>query len=103
MHLEGDMTVVENLTVEGDLDPLEINYVTTINSNASQEQIVHYCESVKYEDITVKDEFRRLQESLNAESATRVIENNVSYFFKYLEDFFFYLIYFQILFSGEKR
>lgn len=77
MHLEGDMTVVGNLTVEGHLDPLEINYVTTINPNTSREQIVHYCETVKYEPVTVKDEFQRLQESLNVESTTRVIENNV--------------------------
>lgn len=77
MHLEGDITVVGNLTVQGHLDPIEINYVT-IDPNASNEQIVHYCESVKYEPLAVKDEFRRLQESLNVEPTTHAIENNVS-------------------------
>lgn len=78
MHLEGDITVVGNLTVQGHLDPIEINYVT-IDPNASNEQIVHYCESVKYEPLAVKDEFRRLQESLNVEPTTHAIENNVSF------------------------
>ena len=81
MHLDGNMTVVGNLTVEGHLDQLGINYVTSINSDTSREQIVHYCESVKYEPVTVKDEFQRLQESLNADNRARVIESNVSYSF----------------------
>lgn len=80
MHLEGDMTVVGSLTVDGHLDPLEINYVTAVNPETSREQIVHYCESVKYESVTVKDEFQRLHERLSVEPASHVIENNVSYY-----------------------
>ena len=80
MHLEGDMTVVGSLTVEGHLDQLGINYVTAVNPEASREQIVHYCESVKYEPVTVKDEFQRLHERLSVEPTTHVIENNVSYY-----------------------
>ncbi|XP_015120255.1 zinc finger protein 260 [Diachasma alloeum] len=43
MHLEGEMTVVEHLG---------INYVTAIGSDSpNQEQIVHYCNNVKYQEV----------------------------------------------------
>ncbi|KAF7418744.1 hypothetical protein HZH68_001397 [Vespula germanica] len=78
MHLEGDMTVVGNLTVSGHLSQLGINYVTSINSETeTREQIVHYCENVKYESVPIKQEYQRLQERLNPEDPTHVLENNV--------------------------
>nr|XP_050866804.1 zinc finger protein ZFP2-like [Vespula vulgaris] len=78
MHLEGDMTVVGNLTVSGHLSQLGINYVTSINSETeTREQIVHYCENVKYESVPIKQEYQRLQERLNSEDPTHVLENNV--------------------------
>lgn len=78
MHLEGDMTVVGNLTVSGHLSQLGINYVTSISpEDQSQEQIVHYCENVKYETVPIKEEYHRLQERLATEEP-HVLENNVS-------------------------
>ncbi|XP_011141484.1 zinc finger protein 2-like [Harpegnathos saltator] len=79
MHLEGDMTVVGNLTVSGHLSQLGINYVTSISpEDQSQEQIVHYCENVKYETVPIKEEYlqNRLQERLATEEP-HVLENNV--------------------------
>lgn len=80
MHLEGDMTVVGNLTVSGHLDQLGINYVTSITPDQDQEQIVHYCENVKYETVPIKEEYHRLQDRLTAEETQHVLENNVSIF-----------------------
>ncbi|XP_043272210.1 zinc finger protein 260-like isoform X2 [Venturia canescens] len=78
MHLEGDITVVGDLTVDGHLSQLGINYVTTIaTENSSQEQIVHYCDNVKYETVDVKENYPRLQERLTVEVATQPIKNNV--------------------------
>lgn len=69
------MTVVENL--DGHLSQLGINYVTSIShEDQSQEQIVHYCENVKYEG-QIKQEYHRLQEGLTGDEQ-HVIENNVS-------------------------
>lgn len=80
MHLEEDMTVVGNLTVSGHLSQLGINYVTSINPETeTREQIVHYCENVKYESVPIKEEYQSLQESLNSEDPTHVLENNVRY------------------------
>lgn len=82
MHLEGDMTVVENL--DGHLSQLGINYVTSIShEDQSQEQIVHYCENVKYETGQIKQEYKiidhhRLQEGLTTDEQQHVLENNVS-------------------------
>ncbi|XP_070167908.1 zinc finger protein 260 [Polyergus mexicanus] len=77
MHLESDMTVVENL--DGHLSQLGINYVTSINpEDQSQEQIVHYCENVKYEAGPIKQEYRTLQNRLTTEDSQHVLENNVS-------------------------
>ncbi|XP_066599427.1 zinc finger protein 260-like [Prorops nasuta] len=79
MHLEGDMTVVGNLTVSGHLSQLGINYVTSISSDTpNQEQIVHYCESVKYEAVPVKSEYQRLQGSLTTKSSVQVLEDNIA-------------------------
>ncbi|XP_015589654.1 zinc finger protein 260 [Cephus cinctus] len=79
MHLEGDMTVVSNLTVGDHLDQLGINYVTSISpQDQNREQIVHYCENVKYEPVTVKEEYERLQERLTVDAPTHAIENNVT-------------------------
>lgn len=72
MHLEGDMTVVENL--DGHLSQLGINYVTSINpEDQNQEQIVHFCENIKYE-ANPKQEYCRL----TTEESQHVLENNVS-------------------------
>lgn len=72
------MTVVGNLTVSGHLSQLGINYVTSISpEDQSQEQIVHYCENVKYEAVPIKEEYHRLQERLVTEEP-HVLENNVS-------------------------
>ncbi|XP_011259645.1 zinc finger protein 2 homolog [Camponotus floridanus] len=77
MHLEGDMTVVGNL--DGHLSQLGINYVTSISpEDQNQEQIVHYCENIKYETNPIKQEYRRLQNSLATEESQHVLENNVS-------------------------
>jgi len=77
MHLEGDMTVVGNL--DGHLSQLGINYVTSISpEDQNQEQIVHYCENIKYETNPIKQEYRRLQNSLTTEESQHVLENNVS-------------------------
>lgn len=77
MHLENDMTVVGNL--DGHLSQLGINYVTSINpEDQSQEQIVHYCENVKYETGPIKQEYRTLQNRLTTEDSQHVLENNVS-------------------------
>lgn len=79
MHLEGDMTVVGNLTVDGHLSQLGIDYVTTIGPESqSQEQIVHYCDNVKYETVVVKEEYQRLQERLAVDGTAHCIKNNVS-------------------------
>lgn len=79
MHLEGDMTVVGNLTVSGHLSQLGINYVTSINpEDQSREPIVHYCDSVKYESVPIKQEYHRLQDRLTAEDPINVLETNVS-------------------------
>lgn len=84
MHLDGDMTVVGNLTVSSHLSPLEINYVTSISSeDQSQEQIVHYCENVKYEAVPIKQEYHRLQDRLTAEEPQHILENNVSLILSY--------------------
>lgn len=79
MHLEGDMTVVGNLTVSSHLSQLGINYVTSINpEDQNREPIVHYCDSVKYESVPIKEEeYHRLQERLTAKDPTSVLENNV--------------------------
>lgn len=78
MHLEGDMAVVGNLTVSGHLSQLGINYVTSINpEDQSREQIVHYCDNVKYESVPVKQEYHRLQDRLAVEDTAHVLENNV--------------------------
>lgn len=80
MHLEGDMTVVENL--DGHLSQLGINYVTSISpEDQSQEQIVHYCENVKYEG-PIKEEYCRLQNRLTTEESQHVLESNVSILFE---------------------
>ncbi|EZA50182.1 hypothetical protein DMN91_001830 [Ooceraea biroi] len=77
MHLDGDMTVVGNLS--GPLSQLGINYVTSISAtDQSQEQIVHYCENVKYETGPIKQEYHRLQDRLTTEEPQHVLENNVS-------------------------
>ncbi|XP_078037977.1 uncharacterized protein LOC144470558 isoform X1 [Augochlora pura] len=77
VHLEGDMTVVGNLTVSDHLGQLGINYVTSITpEDQNREQIVHYCENVKFESVPIKEEYHRLQERLNAEESTNVLENN---------------------------
>ena len=77
MHLEGDMTVVGNL--DGHLSQLGINYVTSISpEDQSQEQIVHYCENVKYETGPIKHKYHRLQDRLTTEESQHVLENNVS-------------------------
>jgi len=74
------MTVVENLG--GHLSQLGINYVTSIShEDQSQEQIVHYCENVKYETRQIKQEYHRLQEGLTADEQQHVLENNVSILF----------------------
>lgn len=74
MHLEGDMTVVGNL--DGHLSQLGINYVTSINpEDQSQEQIVHYCENVKYETDPMKREYNRL----TTEESQHVLKNDVSF------------------------
>lgn len=79
MHLEGDMTVVRNLTVSNHLSQLEINYVTSISrEDQTQEQIVHNFERVKYETVQIKPEYHSLQERLNVEEPQHVLENNVS-------------------------
>ncbi|XP_017754558.1 PREDICTED: zinc finger protein 260-like isoform X2 [Eufriesea mexicana] len=78
MHLEGDMTVVGNLTVSGHLSQLGINYVTSINpEDQNREPIVHYCDSVKYESVPIKQEYHRLQDRLTTENPANVLENNV--------------------------
>ncbi|XP_015191821.1 PREDICTED: zinc finger protein 2-like [Polistes dominula] len=78
MHLEGDMTVVGNLTVDGHLSQLGINYVTSINPETeTRGQLVHYCEDVKYESVPIKQEYQSLQEGLNSEDPTHVLESNV--------------------------
>ncbi|XP_043252189.1 zinc finger protein 260-like isoform X2 [Colletes gigas] len=78
VHLEGDMTVVGNLTVSDHLGQLGINYVTSITpEDQNQEQIVHYCDNIKYESVPIKEEYHRLQERLTAEGPTNVLENNV--------------------------
>ncbi|XP_012286496.1 zinc finger protein 2 [Orussus abietinus] len=75
MHLEGDMAVVGNLTVEGHLGQLGINYVTSISSNTQNgDRIVHYCDDT----FKVKDEYQRLQERLNEEDSARAIETDVA-------------------------
>ncbi|KAK9300288.1 hypothetical protein QLX08_006966 [Tetragonisca angustula] len=80
MHLEGDMTVVGNLTVSGHLSQLGINYVTSINpEDQNRESIVHYCDNVKYESVPIKQEYHRLQDRLPTEDPTNVLENNVSH------------------------
>ncbi|KOC67315.1 Zinc finger protein 484 [Habropoda laboriosa] len=80
MHLEGDMAVVGNLTVSGHLSQLGINYVTSINpDDQNREQIVHYCDNVKYESVPIKQEYHRLQDRLATEDPTNVLENNVSH------------------------
>lgn len=58
MHLDEDMTVVENLTVSDTLG-LGINYVTTINPDNSQAQMVHYCEAV-----AIKNEYQNVSKTL---------------------------------------
>lgn len=81
MHLESDMTVVGNL--DGHLSQLGINYVTSISpEDQTQEQIVHYCENVKYEAEPIKQEYRRLQNRLTTEDSQHVLENNVSILFE---------------------
>ncbi|XP_014485168.1 PREDICTED: zinc finger protein 2 homolog isoform X2 [Dinoponera quadriceps] len=78
MHLEGDMTVVGNLTVSGHLSQLGINYVTSISpEDQSQEQIVHYCENVKYETVPMKEQYHRLQERLATEEPHIQLESNL--------------------------
>ena len=79
MHLEGDMGVVENLTVEDDLSQLGINYVTTMSADSqTQEQIVHYGENDKFENVTLKDEFQQLPDHLTPENSSRSEKNDVS-------------------------
>ncbi|KAL6255927.1 hypothetical protein P5V15_013167 [Pogonomyrmex californicus] len=69
MHLENGIC--------GNLDPLSqlgINYVTSINpEDQSQEQIVHYCENVKYEADPIKQEYHRL----TTEEPQHVLKNDV--------------------------
>ena len=80
VHLEGDVTVVGNLTVSDHLSQLGINYVTSISSDdQNQGQIVHYSNNVKYESIPMKPEYRRLQERLTTEDPANVLENNVQH------------------------
>lgn len=72
------MTVVGNLTVSDHLGQLGINYVTSITpEDQNREQIVHYCENVKFESVPIKEEYHRLQERLNTEETSNVLENNV--------------------------
>ncbi|EGI67202.1 PREDICTED: zinc finger protein 665-like [Acromyrmex echinatior] len=76
MHLDSDITVVGNLG--GHLSQLGINYVTSINpEDQSQEQIVHYCENVKYEADPIKQEYHRLQDRLTAEEPQHILKNNI--------------------------
>lgn len=76
MHLDSDITVVSNLG--GHLSQLGINYVTSINpEDQSQEQIVHYCESVKYEADPIKPEYHRL----TTEEPQHVLKSDVSMLF----------------------
>ncbi|XP_018044900.1 PREDICTED: zinc finger protein 480-like isoform X2 [Atta colombica] len=76
MHLDSDIAVVGNLG--GHLSQLGINYVTSINpEDQSQEQIVHYCENVKYEADPIKQEYHRLQDRLTTEESQHILKNNV--------------------------
>ncbi|KYQ55806.1 hypothetical protein ALC60_05305 [Trachymyrmex zeteki] len=76
MHLDSDIAVVGNLG--GHLSQLGINYVTSINpEDQSQEQIVHYCENVKYEADPIKQEYHRLQDRLTTEEPQHILKNNV--------------------------
>ncbi|XP_076239749.1 uncharacterized protein LOC143182575 [Calliopsis andreniformis] len=78
VHLEGDMTVVGNLTVSDHLSQLGINYVTSISSeDQNRGQIVHYCDNVKFESVPIKEEYHRLHDRLTAEDTVTVLENNV--------------------------
>jgi len=75
MDLDSDITVVSNLG--GHLSQLGINYVTSINpEDQSQEQIVNYCESIKYEADPIKSEYHRL----TTEDPQHVLKNDVSMF-----------------------
>jgi len=77
MHLDSDIAVVGNLG--GHLSQLGINYVTSINpEDQSQEQIVHYCENVKYEADPIKQEYHRLQDRLTTEESQHILKNNVN-------------------------
>lgn len=71
------MTVVGNLTVDNHLG---INYVTAIVPEPQNgEQILHYCENVKYEGVDVKEEYRRLQDHLTGDgTATGNIQANAT-------------------------
>lgn len=85
MHLEGDVTVVSNLTVGTDLSQLDINYVTSISpqnqdcQDGCQIERVQFCKNVKFEPVLVKDEYQRLQRRLTTEChQPRASENDVS-------------------------
>lgn len=73
------MTVVGNLTVSDHLSQLGINYVTAISADDhSREQIVHYCDNVKFETVSIKEEYHRIHDRLTTEEPVTVLENNVS-------------------------
>ncbi|XP_046597359.1 zinc finger protein 260 [Neodiprion lecontei] len=82
MHLEGDVTVVSNLTVETDLSQLDINYVTSISPqnqdchDTCQMERVQFCKDIKFEPVIVKDEYHRLQERLSTECSTEANETD---------------------------
>lgn len=49
--LNGQMTVVGDLTADGHI---AINYVTSIDEESpDQEQIVHYCDNLKFETVII--------------------------------------------------
>ncbi|XP_020278456.1 zinc finger protein 813-like isoform X2 [Pseudomyrmex gracilis] len=76
IHLENDISVVGNL--DRHLSQLGMNYVTSMSpEDQSEEHIVHYCDSVKYETGPIKEEYHRLQDRLIAEEPQHVLENNV--------------------------
>lgn len=74
MHLDDNMTVVENLTVDSHLGGLDMNYVTSMNSDdQDQEQMIHYCKNVP-----IKEEYCQLQERYTTQNNANKIDNDVS-------------------------
>lgn len=84
MHLEGDVTVVSNLTVGTDLSQLDINYVTSIDpedencQEGCEMERVQFCKSVKFEPVIVKEEYHRLQDRLAPECSTQPNQTEVN-------------------------